>query len=274
MNVTSDWKNTLKTIHGIALQAAREILKYYQVAIDELGIQKKEDNTPVTDADLAADNIIARELQVAFPEIPILSEEHATEIPYETRRHWQRLWLVDPLDGTKGFIKRQGDFTVNIALIEDHCVIGGVIVAPTENLSFVAWRDQGSYQIINDEWQRLHGRNGDLNALIAWGGRSQSLARVQQRLSKATVLEIKPLNSSWKFCKLAQGDGDVYMRNAVTSEWDTAAGQVILEEAGGAVLNWAGKPLRYNTQTTLVNPSFIALADRQLAESLTPIVSA
>lgn len=247
---------------AIAQQASAAILAVYE---RDFTVEAKPDHSPVTEADLAAHRIIARELAQLTPTVPVLSEEGAA-VPWQTRREWRRYWLVDPLDGTREFVKRNGEFSVNIALIEDGVPVLGVILAPVSNYLVHAQKGEGA-------WLREPAKGCDLalgsrrpapTRLRVAASRSHLDARTEKILDAIGEHERIGLGSSLKFCRLAEGRVDVYARFGPTSEWDTAAGQCILEAAGGAVLGLDGKPLRYNREASLLNPDFIALGDPDL----------
>jgi 3'(2'), 5'-bisphosphate nucleotidase len=242
---------------AIAQRAAAAILAVYE---SEFAVEHKDDRSPLTAADLAAHRVITESLAALEPALPVLSEESAA-IAWEERSRWTRYWLVDPLDGTREFVKRNGEFTVNIALIEDHEPVLGVIQAPVTGEIAMAWRDGGTW---------CAGRGGPLRRvatrargtpLVVAGSRSHASEREGELLARLGHCAKHPLGSSLKFVRIAAGEADLYLRLGPTSEWDTAAGQCILEQAGGAVLGFDARPLRYNTRDSLINPDFIALGD-------------
>ena len=244
---------------AIARTAGRAILEVYD---SEFAVEHKQDDSPLTAADLAAHRAIVDGLQVITPRIPILSEEAAEQADWSVRRDWGRYWLVDPLDGTREFVKRNGEFTVNIALIEEHAPVLGVIYAPVLDELFVAWRGGHAFStsaLGKDVQLRTRPRATPLRVA---GSRSHADPRTLAALDRLGPHELKPLGSSLKFCRTAQGDVDLYIRYGLTSEWDTAAGQCVLEQAGGGVTLIDGTPLRYNTKASLLNPDFLAFGDR------------
>lgn len=247
---------------AIAVQAGTAILEIYT---QDFSVETKDDHSPLTAADLAAHRIIVGELARMTPDIPVLSEEGAG-IDWATRRQWSRYWLVDPLDGTREFVKRNGEFTVNIALIENGVPILGVIHAPVLDYLVHAQRGVGC-------WLRDHASGEDMRLatqrparapLRVAASRSHLDARTAHALDVIGEHERQALGSSLKFCRIAEGRADVYPRFGPTSEWDTAAGQCILESAGGVVLDLSGAPFRYNQRESLLNPDFIALGDPAL----------
>jgi len=242
----------------IARAAGREILQVYN---SEFAVTLKDDQSPLSAADVNAQRVIAAGLQAIAPDIPLLGEESAaTDVA--ARRSWQTLWLVDPLDGTREFIKRNGEFTVNIALVHDHEALLGVLYAPVSGLCYYAVRGMGAYREDaqgHREALRVTGRcQQPPRVLASRSHRGHSIDALLQRLG---AHEIVSVGSALKFARLAEGGADFYPRLSPTSEWDSAAGQVIVEAAGGQVTDLDGAPLRYNARDTLLNPNFIAWAD-------------
>lgn len=246
----------------IAQEAAVEIMAIYAGDFD---VELKADHSPVTDADMAAHRIIKAGLAGLQPRLPVLSEESA-QIDWAERSTWTRYWLVDPIDGTREFVKRNGQFSVNIALIENHQPVLGVIQAPVSGELAYAWRGAGTWlQQAGDVARRVHARSlpEPPEPFVVTGSRSHRSAREVDWLQPLGAHVRMGLGSSLKFVRLAAGDADVYLRLGNTCEWDTAAGHCLLDEAGGAVLDLQGKPLRYNASADLLNPEFLAIADRQ-----------
>jgi len=244
----------------IAREAAAAILQVYQNAFE---VESKSDSSPLTAADMAAHHIIADGLGRLTPDWPVLSEE-AADIPWETRRHWGRYWLVDPLDGTREFVKRNGEFTVNIALIDQNISIFGVVLAPVGGALWHGVLGQRAYRRDGQTDVELRTRVPASGTLRVAASRSHRDARTEALLARIGDAETIGLGSSLKFCRIAEGSLDVYPRFGPTSEWDTAAAQCILEAAGGAVLAPDGRAFRYNRRETLLNGDFIALGDPQL----------
>lgn len=256
----NDYHPYLDAVIAIARQAGEAIMKVYATEFD---VESKTDNSPLTQADLAAHHLIVRRLKQLTPHIPILSEE-SESIAADIRNTWQLYWLIDPLDGTREFIKRNGEFTVNIALIHQHVPILGVVYAPVTELLYFASAGQGAFrQAKNAACVPIHTRPFKTDALIVAGSRSHSDHRVQQFLNNihsatGKAPELISMGSSLKICLVAQGSADVYPRLGPTSEWDTAAAHCILKEAGGDILDVQGHALRYNTKQSLLNPHFFA----------------
>jgi len=252
-----DWADAISVI---ARAAGNEIMAVYA---QDFNVIQKADSSPLTQADLAAHRVIVSKLPALDAGLPILSEESA-DIAWSERRNWSRYWLVDPLDGTREFIKKNGEFTVNIALIENGEPILGVVYAPVIDWLLVGGRGFGAY------WQK-DGISGI--ATVADSGvplrvaasRSHRDEKTQGYLDRMGSADTFGIGSSLKFCKIATGEIDLYPRFGPTSEWDTAAAQAVLEAAGGGVFTLDGKPLLYNTKESLLNPHFIAVGDRNIA---------
>ncbi len=246
---------------ALARDAASAILGIYD---SEFAVQHKDDDSPLTAADLAAHRCIVDGLARITPNIPVLSEESAHEVPTEMRRQWRRLWLVDPLDGTREFVKRNGEFTVNIALIDDGVAVFGVVQAPVTGELWHGGDGLGAFRREGDRDTTLRVRAPATGPLHVAASRSHRDTRTQAFIGRMGETQPLGLGSSLKFCKLAEGTLDVYPRFGPTSEWDTAAGQCVLEGAGGAVLDPQGRPFRYNQRERILNGDFIALGDVSL----------
>ena len=255
-----------EAVIATARDAAAEILRVYDTCFD---VDHKADDSPLTAADLAAHRCIAGRLEALTPDIPVLSEESADTIPTPVRRTWTRLWVVDPLDGTREFVKRNGEFTVNIALVDDGEVVFGVVQAPVTGALWHGTRGHGAFRREGDDDVVLRTRapaQAPLRVAASRSHRNERTEALLERIAEATGTAGEPvaLGSSLKFCRLAEGGMDVYPRFGPTSEWDTAAGQAIVEAAGGVVLDPRGRPLRYNQRDTLLNGDFMALGDPAL----------
>lgn len=249
-------KEHIASVVAIALDAGRAIMAVYQ---SEIAVSHKEDNSPLTQADLAAHDIIMSGLAALQPELPVISEESAS-IPFEERKQWNRYWLVDPLDGTREFIKRNGEFTVNIALIDDHQPVMGVVYAPALDLLFFSAKGEGAYRQLGDKQpQSIHARAFDSTQVTVAGSRSHAGERLLGFLDRIGPHMLISMGSSLKICLVAEGRADVYPRLGLTSEWDTAAAQCVLEEAGGRLMDTDGHVLRYNAKESLLNPEFFAV---------------
>jgi 3'(2'), 5'-bisphosphate nucleotidase len=254
----------------IARHAGRAILDVY--GRSDFAVARKSDNSPLTEADEVAHRIIAGELAALDSAIPILSEE-SRPAEHAARRTWLRYWLVDPLDGTKEFLKRNGEFTVNIALVDGHRAVLGAVHAPVLDrlysgvVGLGAWRSDGG-----GAPQPIAVRSTAVTPLRVVGSRSHPSPELAAYLAALPAHEITDMGSSLKICLVAEGAADVYPRLGPTSEWDTAAAQAILESAGGRMIDLAGRALRYNAKDDLLNPHFLAFGD-QRRDWLAPIQS-
>ncbi|WP_449446376.1 3'(2'),5'-bisphosphate nucleotidase CysQ [Thermomonas brevis] len=253
----------------LARRAAAEILTIYDSASFEAdaALQHKDDHSPLTAADLASHRCIVAGLRALTPEIPVLSEE-SKDADISARRGWNTLWLVDPLDGTREFVKRNGEFTVNIALIEAGVATFGVIQQPVTGALWHGAPGRGAFRRDGAADVAIHARISAASPLRIAASRSHRDARTQALLDALPGSDVLGCGSSLKFCRIAEGAMDLYPRFGPTSEWDTAAGQAILEAAGGAVLDPQGRPFRYNQRDTLLNGDFVALGDPALRARL------
>ncbi len=243
----------LQPVIAIAREAGKKILEIYD---GNFSVKHKPDESPVTEADIAAHHVIIDGLKALTPELPVLSEESAGDIPFGERARWHCYWLVDPLDGTREFIKRNGEFTVNIALIEGHAPVLGVIHAPVSGICYFASRRCGAYRQEKGEGpQQIHSRATRETPVIAVS-RSRCNPRHERLLEKIGAHEVVAVGSSLKSCLVAEGSADLYARLGPTSEWDTAAAQCIVEQAGGHITDTRMQPLGYNTKPSLLNPDF------------------
>jgi 3'(2'), 5'-bisphosphate nucleotidase len=252
----TDLQALLAPVRTLAEDAGRRILDVYEGAFE---VRHKQDDSPLTAADDVSHRTISEGLQRLTPDIPILSEEGRL-VPFSERRHWQRYWLIDPLDGTKEFIKRNGEFTVNIALIERHAPVLGVVHAPVQATTWHAARGVGAFRDRRGESVRLRTRPV-AEPLVAVVSRSHGDDRTKTLLARLSPLETLSVGSSLKFCLVAEGRADLYPRFGPTSEWDTAAAQCVVEQAGGRVVKVDLEALRYNTKESLLNPDFVVFGD-------------
>lgn len=254
------WIHWLNPVRALAAEASERILAIYATVFD---VTAKEDNSPLTAADLASHQTIIAGLRELTPEIPVLSEESAA-LPFAERQSWRRYWLVDPLDGTKEFVKRTGEFTVNIALIDDHQPVLGVVRVPVTGLCYFAALGHGAFR---EEPGRPPQpiavkplQPGEPVRVV--GSKSHGGPGLQKFVAALGPHQLVTIGSSLKLCQVAEGAADVYPRMGLTSEWDTAAAQAIVEVAGGCVVSAeTGQPLRYNTRDSLLNPYFIVYGD-------------
>lgn len=239
----------------IAAQAGERMMDIYLHEDFEKTVDFKADDSPLTIADQASHEIIDAALKENFPDIPVLSEE-GKAIEKETRQSWSTFWCVDPLDGTKEFIKKNGEFTVNIALIKDGFPTCGVIYAPVLKTFYVG---NGDTAFMIKEGERVDIRvNKRESNRIAVRSKSHAAPEEEKVLDDYNVVDSISVGSSLKFCMVAEGKADVYYRHGPTMEWDTAAGQAVLEGAGGKVLNPEGDRFSYN-KDSLLNSSFLCL---------------
>ncbi|HEY5717733.1 MAG TPA: 3'(2'),5'-bisphosphate nucleotidase CysQ [Motiliproteus sp.] len=247
----------------IAREAGTVILRFYQRR-DTLQVEQKLDNTPVTEADLAAHHLIVSSLALLTPEIPILSEESAEFDPSQ-RQRWSRYWLVDPLDGTKEFLKRNDEFTVNIALIEKGQPVLGVVHVPVSDSTYSADRAGAYKRQGNGREHRIQcrplNRYRPLDVVVSRSHADPRLEQCLAPLKQVAPLSLVGVGSSLKLCLIAEGLADLHLRLGPTSEWDTAAAQAVLVAAGGMMTDLALQPLRYNSRDSLINPDFFAAGD-------------
>ncbi|VVS92354.1 3'(2'),5'-bisphosphate nucleotidase CysQ [Desulfoluna spongiiphila] len=243
----------MKVCCGLAKEAGNAILRVYEQ--DDFGVQEKTDESPLTRADIASHEVIVNGLADSFPDIPVLSEESA-DISWEERRKWHRYFLVDPLDGTKEFIKRNGEFTVNIALVEGHASVVGVVYAPVLDITYMACKGEGAWKDLPGENRVKLQVSKQLSPLRVVGSRSHGNSKTESLLSPLVPYEMVHMGSSLKFCMVADGRADFYPRLGLTSEWDTAAAQCVVEQAGGDVVTQEGATLTYNNKESLLNVWF------------------
>jgi len=253
-------KIDIDAVCELAVKAGDVILEIYEKTVE---VEYKEDKSPLTEADRASHDIIDAGLKKLYPDIPVLSEE-GKSIPFETRKEWERFWLVDPLDGTKEFIKRNGEFTVNIALLDGNRPIMGVIYVPVQDILYYAsdgsgaWKREG-----NAAPERIHVKEKMNDGLVVVQSRSHPSDELQRYLEKLNVKESMARGSSLKLCAVAEGRADIYPRLGPTWEWDTAAGYCIVVEAGGHVVYKDRTPLQYNKEI-IKNDHFIVVSDLSL----------
>ncbi len=254
----NNYKILLPHVIDIARDAGRQILAIYN---SDFAVHTKDDKSPFTAADLASNRAIVKGLHAIAPDLPILSEE-STHTAFEERKDWIKYWLVDPLDGTKEFIKRNSEFTVNIALIREHKPVLGVVYVPVSEVCYYGAEDVGSFK------QTGYGRPRPIKVsektgepIRVVGSRSHPGPELADYLKKLGEHELTPMGSSLKFCLVAEGQADIYPRLGPTCEWDTAAAQAVVECAGGYVTDTEGNPLRYNEEDDLLNPHFLVFGD-------------
>jgi 3'(2'), 5'-bisphosphate nucleotidase len=247
----------------LARVASERIMAIYQRGCP---VEHKADNSPLTEADLAAHAVLNDGLKALEPRFPVLSEESSPRV-FEDRKRWKRFWLIDPLDGTKEFIARNGEFTVNIALIEEHQPVLGIVYAPALASGAIAHREGGAFAVSDAGLQALQCANIDQRRALRIGvSRSHHSDAMQRALSQLGAYQSVEMGSALKFIGVADGRIDLYPRlGASSSEWDIAAGQCVIECAGGRVCDMHGNALRYNQNDGVLMPGFVAAADASIA---------
>ncbi len=251
-----DPKSLVEPIVALAEDAGRAILEVYSTDFE---VQSKEDASPLTQADLASHRWIDAGLRSLTPDIPVISEESGLA-DFGERSGWQLYWIVDPLDGTKEFVNRNDEFTVNIALVQDGTAILGVVHVPVYGRTYVGCRGLGAQRRDGDSDPvsiRVAAASGEPPRIV--GSRSHRGKSLDAYLAAIGEHEMVPMGSSLKFCVVAEGNADLYPRLGPTSEWDTAAAQAVVEQAGGSVVTLDGKPMKYNTKADILNPHFLVV---------------
>jgi 3'(2'), 5'-bisphosphate nucleotidase len=245
-------------VSAVVAIAARRVMAIYHT---EFEVHRKKDQSPVTSADLAAHDIIREGLAAFEPGLPVLSEEGEIP-PFEERASWQSYWLVDPVDGTRGFAARSGEFTINVALVSNGEPILGVVAIPASGICCAAVRAGGArLQHADGARENIRTRRLPTRQVVVLRSRRRRHAAVDRLIAKLGRVRVIRASSSLKACLVARGLADLYPAFGPTSEWDTAASQCLLEEAGGGLTDCALRPLRYNTSASLENPSFVAFGD-------------
>ena len=246
----------IKPLSEIVSTAGKAILEIYN---SDFLVTTKNDQSPLTKADLRSHHIIVDGLKDITPSIPIISEENPLQ-SFNERRQWGEYWIFDPLDGTKEFIKKNGEFTVNIALIRNHKALLGIVHVPVTQKTYIGCEGLGA-QILSPshEPKKISVCNKINQPLRIVGSRSHRGKSLDKFLSQIDEFELQPVGSSLKFCLIAEGSADIYPRFGPTSEWDTAAAQAVVEQAGGLVLKINGEPLLYNTKENILNPNFVVI---------------
>lgn len=240
-------------LRAVARMAGQAILTVYHGDIE---VEQKADDSPLTQADIASHERIVDGLHGLTPDIPVLSEESFDKLSWEERRGWDRYWLVDPLDGTKEFIKRNGEFTVNIALIQDHDPVLGIVHVPVTGVEYYGSSD-GAFKTEDGRTRRIEAPRETASPLRVVGSRSHRGGSLDAWLAQLGPHEMVAMGSSLKLCLVAEGAADIYPRLGPTSEWDTAAADAVVRAAGGRVLTLDGEPLRYNVEADILNPYFL-----------------
>ncbi len=257
----SELSKLLPGVVQLAKRAGERIMTIYN---RDFSVMQKKDDSPVTEADMAAHAVIDDGLEELAGQYPVLSEESAS-IPFEDRSRWECYWLVDPLDGTREFIKRNGEFTVNIALVEDHRAILGVVYAPALSLCYYGAQGLGAFkQEQEQDPTPIQVQKQSRETVIIAGSRSHRGESLNRFLENIANYELLAMGSALKSCLVAEGKADIYPRLGPTSEWDTAAAQCIVEEAGGYVTDTNMQNLPYNTKESLLNPHFFVFGDSRV----------
>ncbi|WP_345293181.1 3'(2'),5'-bisphosphate nucleotidase CysQ [Kangiella marina] len=255
MNLELINKDFVSKINDIAIDAGRKVMSIYERDFD---IQEKSDNSPLTEADLASHHCIVESLSTITPNIPILSEESA-DIDWAERSQWHDYWLIDPLDGTKEFIKKNGEFTINIALISGGEPIFGVVYAPVLDELYFGGESIGAWKRAATSTTSISVSESTATPVTVVGSRSHQSEDMKTYLERFDDYELVPMGSSLKICLVAEGKADIYPRLGPTSEWDTAAAHAVLKAAGGrCILYDTERELTYNSKESLLNPYFIA----------------
>jgi 3'(2'), 5'-bisphosphate nucleotidase len=244
----------------LAKRAGMHIMRYYN-SQQQTSSEQKANNTPVTPADLLAHDTIKAGLGELTPAIPLLSEE-AVIAPFAERQSWPMYWLVDPLDGTREFLRKSGDFSVNIALISDHQPVLGVVYMPVYDVCYFAQQGAGAFVQYHDQPSQQITTRAVAEPLTVLVSRSHKNERLAHFLRLHPDYQVIEMGSSYKCCQIAEGKADFYPRFSQTMEWDTAASHCILREAGGEIYAITGEPLSYNLKDDLINPAFIAVGDQ------------
>lgn len=261
----------LGKVVDVCIVAGEEILKVYNQSGD-VSVELKSDDSPVTAADLAAHKVLVPVLKGLLPSVPLLSEEgHLPE--WSVRKGWETYWIIDPLDGTKEFINRNGEFTVNVALVHKGKPILGVVYVPVSGITYCGLyssSEKGAWKIMNGEKTRIESRSlasvsrGDTPFVLVASrrhGAEQVNALINRLEAQFGELQTSSMGSSLKLCLVAEGKADLYPRLALTSEWDTAAAQAVVEAAGGQVLTYNLEDMLYNTKDDILNPFFYVVGD-------------
>lgn len=260
-NPADDYRALLEPLDALSRKAARAILEIYDR--EDFDVTRKDDDSPLTAADIASHKLLCAGLERLDPRLPVLSEENAERTGTGERMGWTRYWLVDPLDGTKEFLKRNGEFTINIALVENGVPVLGIVHVPVSGMSYLGLAGYGAESRDNRGLIRVLKAAGPVSGrpVRIVGSRSHAGGELEDFAGRLGEHEFHAVGSALKFCLVASGEVDVYPRLKPTCEWDTAAGQAVLEAAGGEVVKLDGTPLRYNQRESLVNPYFLASGD-------------
>jgi len=267
MDEASTLKIDMQGLLDIVQEAGNAVMSIYNAEDENWELSAKDDNSPLTKADRQANDHICQALESQYPDIPIISEENKA-IDYETRKQYEVFWLVDPLDGTKEFIKRNGEFTINLALVQEDEPMVGVVYAPALGRFYYAAKGEGA--TFHDEHDQVHKLQANTFSLNDKGlrlvcSRSHMNEETEQFVNRFSEPELVSMGSSLKFMLVAEGKADIYPRIGPTMEWDTGASHIIVAEAGGQVLTYEdNRPLTYNKED-LHNPWFVVFGKHQVA---------
>ena len=261
----------IKKLIKISKNAGDAIMDIYE---SEFDVNFKSDQSPLTKADILSNKIICESLKKITPDVPILSEE-SSDIPYHERSKWNQYWLIDPLDGTKEFIKKNGEFTTNIALIYENRPIFGMIHVPASNEIFWGSKEAGAYHLSGDSLsnkKKISVSKEKKDNLRIVSSRSHPSGGLKILLDKLEKFKLVSVGSSLKFCLIAKGEADCYPRLGPTCEWDTAAGEIIAESAGANVVNLENKTMKYNRKEDFLNPHFLVSNSIETKEEIFSII--
>jgi 3'(2'), 5'-bisphosphate nucleotidase len=252
--------DALEAVRGLVMEAGLRIMPFYR---GQLSVTVKADSSPLTAADLAAHQFLVESLPAVLPGVPVVSEESALET-HSSACDLARFWLVDPLDGTKEFLKATGEFTVNVALIENGRSVLGAVHAPVLDVTYFASAKGGAWRTVaGGAPTRLATRRAEVARLAVVASKDHAGPMVRAMLDRLSHPALRSMGSSLKFCLVAEGSADLYLRDVPTMEWDTAAAQCVVESAGGSVCSLDGAPLRYG-KAGLRNPPLMTSGDRRL----------
>jgi 3'(2'), 5'-bisphosphate nucleotidase len=250
-------ENDFRKVIDIALRAGEAVCAIYNSG-DDFSVERKGDDSPLTVADKRSHEVIFNGLTELFPDIPILSEE-GKAIPFEVRKQWQTYWLVDPLDGTKEFLSRNGEFTINIALMEESEPVAGVVYAPAIDRLYYAGVTNGAFKRESDgQPVAIHVEHASEGSMVAAQSRSHASPEEVEFLKRLNVVDTIRVGSSLKFCMIAEGKAHIYPRFGPMMEWDTAAGHAVVAKAGGIVRSWKGSRVEYNTESLRHNGMIVS----------------
>jgi len=257
-----DLSRLLVDVRRAAVEAGAAIMEVYNRG-KGFETEYKDDDSPLTEADLAANRILVARLQELTPKLPVMAEESNLS-DWSQRKYWRECWVVDPLDGTREFLKRNDEFTINIGLVRDHKPILGVVYAPALQRWYYAARHEGAWRQDGKKTpQKLQVQSPQAGKpLKVVGSRSHNTPEFDEFVGRLGETETVVMGSSLKLCLVADGTADLYPRLGPTSEWDTCAAHAVVAEAGGQVLNFeTGEPLTYNARESIINPHFIVCAE-------------